>query len=101
MLTVVETDISNGGEKTILAMAGCKSMATAQMVTTGMSVNKWTLTTTQFLLAGMTGRLVIPRRSGGLQPYPEGVMSWVMDWTPSDSSDDTNSIIHQRHHLNK
>lgn len=76
----VQTGTSNGGEKTILAMVGCRSMATAPMVTIGTLVRRWTPITIPFLLVAMTGLLVIRLSSGGLQLCPEGVMSWEMGW---------------------
>ena len=76
----VQTGTSNGGEKTILAMVGCRSMATAPMVTIGMLVKRWTPITTPFLLVGMTGLLVIRLSSRGLQLCPEGVTSWETGW---------------------
>jgi len=76
----VQTGTSNGGENTILVMVGCRSMATAPMVTIGMLARRWTPITTPFLLVAMTGLLVIRLSSRGLQLCPEGVMSWEAGW---------------------
>ena len=76
----VQAGTSNGGGKIILAMVGCRSMATAPMVTIGTSARKWTPITTPFLLVAMTGLSVIPLSSRGLQLCPEGAMSWEMGW---------------------
>ena len=51
----LQIDTSSGGARITLEMDGFKNMATALMGITGMSANRWTLTTTPYLLGAMTG----------------------------------------------